>query len=167
MRAIQNKKGKMRMETQKICCGRETCAHDGTGGTGRKQCGCNCTTDGVQKTDDRIPETGSSPIYEILLFEHPDKAHIFSDGRRDPYFPDMGCTAGMGFYHEKEWAVRAMHENMCDIRETVYNAGFVLERHPGLYQPVGREGRIYFLWDEGKKGFFEAEEPEIFRHLAL
>lgn len=106
------------------------------------------------------------PIYALMLFEHPDKEFVYKETGKHSGFPDLGCSFEAGFYYDLDDAVSAMHENVCDIRETVYSAGFVLVRFPGVYHPSGSYGRIYFVWDENRKGFYEAEEPEIFSHVA-
>lgn len=38
---------------------------------------------------------------------------------------------------------------------------------PGLYQAAGPDERQYFKWNEERQGFFEAEEPELMRFMAL
>lgn len=105
------------------------------------------------------------PIFEIMLFENPNKEMIYheSTGGVPSGWPDTGCIAHMGFYYELDIAIQAMNENWCDIQETCYHAGFILCRFPGLYQAAIE--RMYFLWDKEKEGFFEAEEPEIFKHI--
>lgn len=108
----------------------------------------------------------SRPIYRILLFEHPNKERIYGAGTRSG-FPDMECSMEAGFYYALDDAIRAMNENICDIHENFYDAGFILCQFPGLYESCGPEGRMYFVWDEEKKGFFQKEEPEIFKHIAL
>jgi len=108
------------------------------------------------------------PIFEIVVFENPDKELIYHKPEGDTYsgFPDTGGENYMGFYYDLDTAIKAMNENWADIQECCFRAGFVLCHFPGLYQSAGKEQRIYFLWDEEKKGFFEAEEPNIFRHVA-
>ena len=107
------------------------------------------------------------PIFEIALFEHPDKEMIYHKNGQDipSGFPDAPMDT-MGFYYELETAIQAMNENWCDIQETVFHAGFIFCKFPGLYQCATQNARMYFLWDEEKKGFFQAEEPEIFHHIA-
>lgn len=107
-----------------------------------------------------------NPIFEIMLFEYPNKEMTYptSNGNVRSGWPDTGCVANMGFYYELDTAIQAMNENWCDIQETCYYAGFILCRFPGLYYAA--TSRMYFLWDEEKKGFFEAEEPKIFAHVA-
>lgn len=107
-----------------------------------------------------------NPIFEIMLFEYPDKEMTYPTSRGDVYsgWPDTGCIDHVGFYYELDTAIQAMNENWCDIQETCYYAGFILCRFPGLYYAA--TSRMYFLWDKEKKGFFEAEEPEIFKHVA-
>lgn len=109
---------------------------------------------------------GREAIWEIMMIEFPDRELIYPSGKHSG-FPDMGSSMIAGFYYERERAVEALHENALDIRETIYDAAFLLRRYPGLYQAVGKDGRTYFLWDAQRGGFYEAEEPDIFRHIAL
>ena len=96
----------------------------------------------------------TKPIYQIMMMEN-------SGAEFDIYgWPNIGTTVYVGFYHYIQNAIDAMHENRCDIRECVYNYGFVLTHKPGLYNPAGSYDRIYFKWDEEKQGFYEAPEPE-------
>ena len=113
--------------------------------------------------DGNIP----NPIFEIMLFEYPNKEITYptSKGNVCSGWPDTGCVANMGFYYELDTAIQAMNENWCDIQEMCYYAGFIICRFPGIYNSVGCEGRIYFFWDNERQGFFEAEEPEIFKHI--
>ena len=91
------------------------------------------------------------------MIEHADKELVYPTGKHSG-FPDTGCSMMAGFYHEKEQAIEALHKNAMDIRETVYDAAFLLKRQPGLYQTVGSEDRIYFLWDQDRGGFSVAGE---------
>lgn len=104
------------------------------------------------------------PVYEIILFEHPDKKEYYEkNGERTGFwFPDLGERFQPGFYYDIDAAVKTMHKNAWDIHAPFLKAGFVISRFPGMFQTMGREGRIYFLWDEEKKGYFEAEEPDTF-----
>ena len=108
------------------------------------------------------------PIFEILVFEEPCKEYMFErNGELIPSgYPEIGDNR-MGYYHELDTAIQAMNENWADIQEHCFHAGFVLCHFPGLYNDVGPWGRIYFLWDEERMGFFEADEPPLFAHLAL
>ncbi len=109
---------------------------------------------------------GDPPIYRIIVFRNPDKELVYENGARSGA-PDTGGENDMGFYYDLNTAIRAMHGNWCDIHETCFQAGFILCQYPGLYECAVSEARIYFLWDEEKGGFFEAEEPEIFQHVAF
>lgn len=104
-----------------------------------------------------------TPIFRILLFEHPDREQAYNG--KPSGFPDLGCSADMGFYFDVREAVLAMNENVADIREGVYNAGFILCHFSGLYQDAGTEARMYFVWDKDRGGFFQADEPKIFAHV--
>lgn len=132
------------------------------------------TLEAKQKIEQWIQRYGGprfenqKPIFRIMLFTHPDKELMFiKDGEEIPSgWPDIDGN-DMGFYYELDTAIDAMHGNWLDIQETVFHAGFILCTFPGLYERSGKDARIYFLWDEEREGFFEAEEPEIFRHVAL
>lgn len=108
----------------------------------------------------------ANPIFEIVLFEHPSKEMmVVKDGKEIASgLPDANLNS-MGYYYDLFTAVQALNENWADIQEHCFHAGFIFCRFPGLYNCVGTYARIYFLWDEERKGFFEAEEPEIFKHV--
>lgn len=112
------------------------------------------------------PMIGFVPIYEIVLFEKL-REWVTNDGKGSG-LPDISGFNNMGFYYELDQAIGAMHENRCDIRETVFNYGFILVHWPGMYNnSSGDYERIFFQWDEGKQGFYETEEPASFHNLAL
>lgn len=102
----------------------------------------------------------NKPIYRIMMQEK--SGEDFRSG-----WPDTGAQANMGFFYDKQDAIDAMHENALDIRECVYDYGYVIEQHEGLYDCPGSESRIYFKWDDDRKGFYEAEEPESMKHLSM
>ena len=108
------------------------------------------------------------PIFEIMIFEYPNKELIYHkrEGDTRSGWPDTGSKHYMGFYYELDTAIKIMNGNWADIQENCFYAGFILCRFPGLYQSAIKETRMYFLWDEERKGFFEAEEPKIFEHVA-
>lgn len=107
---------------------------------------------------------GAKPIYSIMLFEYPEREYVFPSGVNSG-FPDLGANNEFGFYYSLSEAIDAMNKNSADIRETIYNAGFILCRFPGLYNSAGTNVRMYFVWDDDKKGFYQQEEPEIFKHI--
>ena len=121
----------------------------------------------IKKLNDwKLAQGYSAPIYAIMLFEHPDKQAISNTGRPLGW-PDLGATDWPGFYYSLEDAIDALECNAADMRETIYNAGFVLVHYPGIYNnTAGRRERLYFLWDESRQGYYQAEEPDIFQHIA-
>ena len=122
----------------------------------------------IRKQNDRKLAQGySTPIYYIMLFEHPDKQVIGNTGRPLGW-PDLGATDWPGFYYSLEDAIDALECNAADMRETIYNAGFVLVHYPGMYNnAAGSRERLYFLWDESRQGYYQTEEPDIFQHIAF
>ena len=103
------------------------------------------------------------PIYEIFMMQNDGS----TEEGTDQVWPQFGTTSTVGFYFDIEDAVEALHENSCDVRECVFNYAFVLARLPGLYDSVSVERRIFFSWDEEKKGFYETEEPENLKLLCF
>lgn len=104
------------------------------------------------------------PIFEILLFERARKGT--RDDGSESYLPDTGAEERAGFYYSIDDAIGALRGNACNLHEMTYHYAMVICRFPGLYDCVGPNGRMFFQWDEEREGFFEAEEPEIFRHIA-
>lgn len=108
------------------------------------------------------------PIFELVVFEKPNAETIYHTENGDiaSGYPDTGGENNVGFYYDLDDAIQAMNENSLDIQEHCFHAGFVLCRFPGLYNAVIKDARMYFLWDPERGGFFEAPEPEIFKHIA-
>lgn len=119
----------------------------------------------IAKEAEKRSEPYNKPIFEIMLFEKPNEEVIYPTGKHSG-FPDMGTTDIPGFFYDLPDAIRAMHENLCDIKETVYDAGFILCHFPGFYNAAGKDMRMYFVWDKERQGYFEQEEPKIFAHIA-
>ena len=110
---------------------------------------------------------GTKPIYEILLMSMPGTDPLFFPDGTNSGFPDMGKTDSPGFYYDLDDAIDALNSNRADLRETMFSAAFILCRFQGMYQTAGSSLRMYFLWDDERQGFFEAEEPELFGHIDL
>ena len=112
---------------------------------------------------------GDIPIFRLFLFEKPNEEKVYENNGKEYYsgFPDLGASCEPGFYDNLNDAIAAMNENVCDIREAVFNAGFILCHFQGVYNPCITSARMYFVWDETKKGFYQKEEPKLFHHIAL
>lgn len=107
----------------------------------------------------------AKPIFVLCLFENADKELVSKYGNNLGW-PDRGRSFEPGFYYSLDWAIEAMNQDAGDIRETCYNAGFILCRFPGLYNSATTNARMYFVWDNEKQGFFQQEEPAIFAYIA-
>ena len=110
-------------------------------------------------------EHRGEPVYEIMLFENPNKELIYKSGKKSG-FPDTGSECVCGFYHSIDEAIDAVSTNAGDMRETIYDAGFILCRFPGIYSAVVKEGRIYFVWNNDNHEYRPETEPGIFRNMA-
>lgn len=114
--------------------------------------------------------SGDKPIFSLFLFEYPDKELVYNmkDGsKKKSGLPETGDTYEPGFYYSLDEAILVMNINACDIRETCYNAGFILCRFPGVHYTCKSDSRMYFVWNDEKEGFFQQEEPAIFAHTAF
>ena len=94
-------------------------------------------------------DSNEQPIYEVLVYSHP--WHL------DEHF---GSEERVGFYYEKETAIRAIEENWCDLQDHYARAAAVREIRPGLYQYPPFSTYIYYLWNSNLCQFERAEVPE-------
>lgn len=93
-----------------------------------------------------------APIYEIYVYEEPWTLN--KQG-----FYDYGIKECVGFYHEKETALKAVEENWCDIQDHYANAALVVEKAPGLYPLVPRNKCWYYIWNPIEEHFESADFP--------
>ena len=70
-----------------------------------------------------------------------------------------GAQRTFGFRYTLEDAIEALHSNMCDMRELLYDYAVVEEFEPEIH-PIALS-ETWFKWDDEKKGFFEIEKPEV------
>ena len=73
--------------------------------------------------------------------------------------PDIGASRTFGYYPHRHWAIEDLNSNNTDLHECLYNYAVVEKIPMGLYQLA--EERIFFKWDEEKKGFFEVDGTEF------
>ena len=106
-----------------------------------------------------------NPIFRILMVENADKELISPTGKHLGW-PDMGNTSDVGFYYDLGSAIDAVISNEADIRETVYDAAFVLCQPPGLYETVPRQGRMFFKWDPDNEQYIPTPEPKTYDHIS-
>lgn len=106
------------------------------------------------------------PIFVVYMVQNANKEMILRDGRPSG-FPDFGHCENVGFYYDIDSAIHALETNSCDIREYLYDAGFVLCRFPGLYESAIPKERMFFVWNEEQGGFTQAEESPFMLHVAL
>ena len=97
-------------------------------------------------------DKGTAPIYEIYVYEEPWTLN--KQG-----FYDYGIKECVGFYYEKEAALKAVEENWCDIQDHYANAALVVEKAPGLYPLVPRNKCWYYIWNPIEERFESADFP--------
>lgn len=110
------------------------------------------------------------PIYLVMLFNGGAKEAVFPAGTpkagKPTGFPDITDKYCPAFYYSMNAAIQAVTENICDIRENIYNEAFVLCRFQGMYSYAGPHERLYYTWDSSLKKFVLAEEPELLQRVA-
>lgn len=94
-----------------------------------------------------------TPIYEIHVYEEPWKLNKHG-------FFDYGIEECVGFYYEKETALKAVEENWCDLQDHYAHAALVMEKTPGLYPLTPRSKCWYYLWNPIKECFEQADFPQ-------
>ena len=97
-------------------------------------------------------KTTEQPIYEVLVYSHPWRLD-------EHHFLDFGSEERVGFYYEKETAIRAIKENWCNLQDHYARAAAVREVKPGLYQYPPFGTYVYFLWNNELEKWEEAEVP--------
>jgi len=95
-----------------------------------------------------------TPIYEIYVMSEP--WHLDSNK-----FPSCGHRERVGFYYEKDIAIRAVEENWCDLQDHYAHAAEVCKVEPGLYSFPSRREYWYFLWNQQKEKFELARKPKL------
>lgn len=93
------------------------------------------------------------PIYEI---------HVYSQEWTidEKGWLDYGSDERVGFYYEKETAIRAVEENWCDLQDHYAHAALIKEIAPGLYPHPPRSKCIYYIWNKDRACFERAKMPE-------
>ena len=92
------------------------------------------------------------PIYEIYVYEKPWTLNEHG-------FFDYGIDECVGFYYEKETAIKAVEENWCDLQDHYAKAALVIEKLPGLYPITSRSKCWYYLWNSKTEAFEKANFP--------
>lgn len=93
------------------------------------------------------------PIYEIYVYEEPWTLNKHG-------FYDYGISERVGFYYEKETAIKAVEENWCDLQDHYAHAAMVKEVTPGLYPLIPRSKCWYYIWNPYTEKFERAEVPD-------
>jgi hypothetical protein len=99
-------------------------------------------------------EKGTAPMYAIYVYEKPWTINSMG------YF-EYGTSEFVGFYHEKEVAIKAVEENWCDIQDHYANAAMIKEIVPGLYPHPPRSKCWYYIWNPYKECFEPSEIPDV------
>ncbi len=111
----------------------------------------------------------NKPIYMIMVctkIEEKVYEHVETDGTtsfKPSGYPKFGVRDVVGFYHDKEEAIRDVEWNACDINETMFKYAIIEEVYPGIY-PCSRT-RWIFEYDRDSDTYYQINEPEILKKM--
>ena len=74
-------------------------------------------------------------------------------------WPEIGASRTFGYYNYRDWAIEDLHRNNTDLHEMLYNYA-IIEKIPGGLSQLAEE-KIFFKWDEERRGFFEVDGAEF------
>lgn len=105
-------------------------------------------------------------IYCIYLTKNPYEKLLTYRGEE---LDIPGCHLEfIGYYESYEDAAKAMHVSLEDEHyQEGKHGGFIVNRKPGITGFCDASERTFFLWNPDREGFYEAEEPEIFKYIAI
>lgn len=95
-----------------------------------------------------------TPIYEVYVMEHPWALDELG-------LPTCGIRERVGFYYEKEKAIKAVEENWCDLQDHYAQAAEICKVEPGLYSQPARKEYWYYLWNQREEKFEIARKPKL------
>ena len=112
------------------------------------------------------------PEFIIYTFECPDSkvSYYVPWLGYTMTFPSPGIVEDASFYGlngDLDQAIQFLNENKAAVQDGCYFAAFIVMRVPGIYPFNTPETRMFFRWDEEKQGFFQEEEPEVFRDFPI
>jgi len=99
-------------------------------------------------------DKNETPIYEIYVMSYP----WYLDDKK---MPNCGIRERVGFYYDKEDAIRAVEENWCDLQDHYAQAAEICKVEPGLYSVPSRREYWYFLWNQKEEKFEIARKPKF------
>ena len=80
-------------------------------------------------------------------------------------WPQTGATRTWGFYTKKEYALEALHNNVTDMWETIYDYAVLEPYEEGISGYCYDKERTWFKYDKEIDGYKEIREPIGVRHF--
>lgn len=93
-------------------------------------------------------------IYEISVLRFP--ITITENG-----WPDYGHEEQVGYYFDKETAIKAVEENWADIQDNWAEAALIRPLREGLYPFYEAKDLLYFIWNKEEDRFVAAKLPDL------
>lgn len=76
--------------------------------------------------------------------------------------PSNGDIVTWGFYANRDDAVRALHKNLKDMHEGIYQYACIEQYEEGIAMVTGEIQ--WFRFDKERNGYFEIDTPDIVRY---
>ena len=113
-----------------------------------------------------------APLFRIYALEHPySKVTYHVPWLGKPVtFPSPGVVEDESFYQlfrNLDKAIEFLNQNQADVHEYCFFGAFILLQIPGIAPFNTPDTRMFFRWDEKKRGFFQQDEPDIFHNLPV
>lgn len=97
-----------------------------------------------------IIDSVEQPIYEVLVYS--ELWRVNEHG-----FFDFGTEERVGFYYEKETAIRAVEENWGNIQDYYAKAAAIRTVLPGLYRDPPLRTYLYYVWNSNTQKWNRAQ----------
>ena len=112
------------------------------------------------------------PEYLIYTVVHPYRKGEFYVPwlGRMVVFTEPGVVEDASFYgvhRDLDKAVSFLNENRMAVQDGCFFGAFILLRFPDIPPFNTVDTRMFFCWDEEKRGFFQEEEPDFFRDVPV
>lgn len=76
---------------------------------------------------------------------------------------DIGSSRCFGYKKTLKEAIKALHNNTCDMHEYLYSYAVIEKLGPYIHPDV--EMHQFFKFDPDRRGFYEIDDPEELKHL--
>lgn len=112
------------------------------------------------------------PIYIIYTLEYPySKATYYVPWLGQTVtFPSPGVIEDASIFclhRDLDQAIKYLNENSNAVQDGSFEGAFILLKIPGIAPFNTPETRMFFRWNEKRRGFFQEKEPDHFNDFPI